>query len=295
MARRKTGIVGAMLALTRIEHSIMLVVAVVTAEILAGMLPTYQILALSLITPIFISMGSFAINDYYDVESDRSNKRMDRPIVNGSISNGAAMNVALACFAIGIAASALINAYAFAIALVFAALAYLYSYRMKDIALLGNVYIAFSMMVPFIYGSYVVSPMIGAPIVFISAVIFLAGLAREIHGMVRDYSGDSKARKTRNVIYHMGSRRASQAAFVLYVEAIAISAYMFFFVAPFAYNIVYAAPIAVTDIALAYIASGFMLGKESKRFYGMSRNLSLAAMGLALLAFLAAAILYVHV
>ncbi len=294
MARRKTGIVGAILALTRIEHSIMLVLAVVTAEILAGMLPAYRILALSLITPIFISMGSFAINDYYDVESDRSNKRMDRPIVNGSISKGAAMNVALACFAIGVGASALINAYAFAIALVFAALAYLYSYRMKDIALLGNVYIAFSMMIPFIYGSYVVSSRIGAPIVFISAVIFLAGLAREIHGMVRDYSGDSKTRGTRNIIYHMGSRRASQAAFVLYVEAIAISAYMFFFVAPFAYNIVYAAPIAVTDIALAYIASGFMLGKKSKRFYGMSRNLSLAVMGLALLAFLASAILYIH-
>ncbi|MEM3228556.1 MAG: hypothetical protein QW549_03130, partial [Candidatus Micrarchaeaceae archaeon] len=68
--------IGAILRLTRIEHSVMLIIAVVAAELIASRsLPDYFVLALSLITPIFISMASFAINDYFDIETDRLNKK----------------------------------------------------------------------------------------------------------------------------------------------------------------------------------------------------------------------------
>ncbi len=287
--------IGAIIRLTRIEHSIMLVIAVIAAELISGYIPSIIVLALSIITPIFVSMGSFAINDYFDVESDRANKRMDRPIVNGSIKRNEAFNIAIICFVIGVAASALINVAAFIIAFAFAILAYLYSYRLKDTLLVGNAYIAFSMVIPFIYGAYVVSNSIGINIVLIGIVIFLAGLAREIHGMIRDYSGDMKTRKTKNLVYHIGAGRSAQLAFILYIEAIIVSIYMFFFAPPFAFNILYIIPIAVTDIVIAYIAVGFLTGKKSKGFYKFSRNASLAVMGIALLAFLLSALLFVMV
>jgi geranylgeranylglycerol-phosphate geranylgeranyltransferase len=240
-------------------------------------------------------MGSFAINDYFDVESDKANKRMDRPIVNGSIKRGDAFKIAILCFIVGVAASALINVAAFVIAFVFAVLAYLYSYRLKDTLLVGNIYIAFSMVIPFIYGNYIVSKVLGTDIILIGIIIFLAGLAREIHGMIRDYAGDAKARNTKNLVYHVGIKRSSQLAFILYMESVAVSLYMFIFDPPFAFNLLYIVPIAITDIVIVYIACGFLMQKKSKKFYKFSRNASLAVMGIALLAFLAAALYLVHI
>lgn len=286
----------AALKLTRIEHSLMLVIAVVAAELLV--LPkiyTIQILALSIITPIFVSMGSFAINDYYDIKADRLNKRKDRPLVNGSLTKREALWITMLSFFIGILASIFINTAAFLIALIFSILAILYSYKLKDMLLVGNLYIAFSMVIPFIYGNYVLIRSLDPVIVPVSIIIFLAGLAREIHGMIRDYEGDSKGRKTSNLINHIGIARSSQIAFILYAEAILISIYMFFFQAPFTFNFVYLVPIAITDIVLAVVAVGYIMQKRSKSFFKFSRNASLFAMGLALLAFLLSALFVIPI
>ncbi len=285
--------IAALLKLTRIEHSIMLVIAVIAAEAIVRPMPTLPILLLSLITPIFISAASFAINDYYDVGSDRLNKRSDRPIVSGAISRRTALYVSLISFLIGILASVLINYTAFLIALIFGILAFLYSYRMKDMLLLGNAYIAFSMAIPFIYGNYVVSGFLNPNIVIISLVIFFGGLAREIHGMVRDYSGDMKARKSRNLVFYTGKRFAVWIAFVLYMVAIVLSLFMFVYLKPFAYNLVYLIPILAVDIMLLYVALGYLVRKPSLSFIRASRNLSLGAMSLALLVYLASAFVYV--
>lgn len=288
------GRVGAFLRLTRIEHSAMLVVAVIAAELISGGIPRLPILVLSLVAPIFISMASFAINDYFDVESDRANKRFDRPITGGEISRNAARVISLVCLAIGIGASAFINLYAFSIAIVFGALAVLYSYRLKDMLLLGNVYIAFAMAIPFVFGDFVVSRTLAPAIVAVFFIVFLSGLAREIHGMIRDYHGDATARKTRNLVQHTGKAKASQIAFVLYLEAMLISVFAFFFVQPFRYNIYYMVPIAIADIMLAYVAVACVL-RENQHTYRLARNISLVAMGVALVGYLIASILYMPV
>lgn len=280
--------IKAVLKLTRIEHSIMLVVAVLAAELVAKGIPGPETLALSLITPIFISMASFAVNDYFDLEVDRVNRRK-RPLVSGELRPSDAIYITTACMAIGLAASALINWQAFAIAVVFGVLAILYSYRLKEIALAGNSYVAFSMAIPFIFGSYAVSGNIGYGIALISAMIFLSGLAREIHGTIRDMEGDSAARKIKSIPRIVGTGASAALALVLYAAAIAISVYMFLKVAPFRMNLIYAVPIAIADAMLAYTGIEFVLRPERK-VYDLSRNLSLIAMGLALLAILLAPI-----
>jgi geranylgeranylglycerol-phosphate geranylgeranyltransferase len=262
------------------------VVAVIAAELITKSLPPVSILFLSIITPIFISMASFAVNDYFDLEVDRVNRRK-RPLVSGELKPSDAVYITMASLAIGLAASALINWETFLIALVFGSLAMLYSYRLKGIALVGNSYIAFSMAIPFVFGSYAVSGSMGYNIMLISAMIFLSGLAREIHGTIRDMKGDSAARKIRSLPGIIGKEASAVLALMLYATAIAISAYMFLKVAPFKMNMIYAVPIAVTDIMLAYTGIGFIV-KPERRFYDLSRNLSLIAMGLALLAILLA-------
>jgi len=281
--------------LTRIEHSLMLVIAVVAAELISGGIPAMPILALSIITPIFVSMGSFAINDYFDVHTDRENKRKERPLVSGAIKEREAFAIAMGCFAIGCAASAFINPLAFVIALAFSVLAFLYSYRMKNMLLIGNVYIAFSMVIPFLYGNSITASSLNINILLISFTVFLSGLAREIHGMIRDQKGDLKVRKARNLIFHIGRERSAWFAFTLYMEAIAVSVFMFFFMAPFAYNVVYMAPIAAVDIALFFIALGYVRGWYNDGFFRLSRNLSLGAMAVAILIYLASALVYIAI
>ncbi len=277
--------------LTRIEHSLMLVIAVITAELISKGLPTLQPLILSLITPIFISAAAFAINDYFDVDVDRINMKK-RPLVKGTIKKEHALYTSLLGFAIGVAASALINIYCLAIALLFAVLAFLYSYRLKEYTLLGNAYIAFSMAIPFIFGSYVVLNAPGLGILLISFMIFLSGLAREIHGTIRDYRGDA-ARHAKTLPVKIGRKPSAIVALILYAIAVIISAYLFFYVAPLRHNIVYIVVVSASDLMLLYAALGY-LSKTDAHFYSIARNLSLIAMLLALLAILLAAVLPFH-
>jgi 4-hydroxybenzoate polyprenyltransferase len=280
---------AAVLKLTRIEHSAMLVIAVVAAElIVSGSLPALPILALSLLSPIFISMAAFAINDYFDVEADRANRRIERPIVSGAISKSGALWISVVCVLIGVAAALFINLDAFLIAVVFGGLAFLYSYRLKDVVMAGNAYIAFAMAIPFIFGNYVVLGTINPNIAVMSLVVFTAGFAREIHGMIRDRKGDAQ-RKTRNLLYYMSDRNAALIAAVLYAESVLLGIFLFFFRYPFLNNAVYIAPVIIADAVALCVAFGFLFRKDRK-FYDLARNLSLGAMALASIAYLACAI-----
>ena len=143
--------------------------------------------------------------------------------------------------------------YAFSIALVFALLAALYAYRLKEMLLVGNAYVALSMAIPFIYGSYVESGAPAPAMLPVCAMVFLSGLAREIHGTIRDYSGDVKMRNARTLPKAIGICAASASALALYVLAIATSAYLFTYVAPFRANLAYGAPVLLSDALLLYV------------------------------------------
>lgn len=277
---------AAIFKLTRIEHSIMLVMAVIAAELITKGLPSPTVFILSLVVPVFISMAAFAINDYFDMEVDRLNKK-DRPLVNGSLAPRTALYVTGICLVIGIGAGSVINRNAFGITLLFGILALLYSYKLKESLLLGNAYIALSMSIPFIFGDYVVSSSLGVNILMVAIMIFMSGLAREIHGTIRDYHGDTKGRNARTLPRSIGMENASIVAFVLYLLAILVSVYLFLGIAPFKSNLFYAVPVFASDLMLFYVAIGYLY-KKDRKFYSLSRNISLLAMGIALIAFLLA-------
>ena len=285
--RVKHGKILGVLKLTRVEHSAMLVIAVIAAELISAgnvaSMPGIPIIALSLITPIFISMASFAINDYFDMEVDRANRK-DRPLVTGTLKPNDAIYVTAISLAIGIAASALINTYAFLIAAAFGALAMLYSYKLKEKLFWGNAYIALSMAIPFIFGNYVVSSVIGADIGLVALMIFISGLGREIHGTIRDMKGDAK-RKAHTIPVAIGSKGAALIAMLLYCMAIAISIILYAAVMPFMHNAIFLLLITAVDLILLCVSVGY-LTRSDMWFYGIARNLSLAAMAIALLAIL---------
>jgi len=280
---------SAYVRLFRIEHALMLVFAVLFAEILAsgaaGMpLPPLAIILLSLAVPLFIEMGSFALNDYFDVEADRENKRKDRPIVTGEISPNAALALSALSYAAGIGASLALPPACFAIAVVFAALSILYNWKLKDLPLIGNAYIAASMAIPFPFGSIIVAGAMPAQIMAIAAVAFVAGLGREILKSAEDVEGDVKHRNARTLPALIGKANSARIAACCYFLLVPLS------FAPFAYglkmNLLSLGLIVITALAFAFM--GYSAARNQKKDALESlRKTSLLALGVGMIGYAA--------
>ena len=277
------GFLKELFRLTRFEHALMLAFAVLIAEtvVLGALPPLSLVIVLSLLVPIFSEMGSFALNDYLDIEADKANKMMERPLVKGTISAGFALWFSVACLVISVALALFINLPAFLIALVFNLLAVAYNYRLKDLPLVGNAYIALTMAIPFLFGNYVVSGTL-SPIILVLAVLgFVAGLAREVIKSVQDMEGDLKARGSKTLPILVGKEAALRIAIVLYLMFIPLTALPFYMGLKFG-----ALPVGFIGLAdLIIIAVCYKAGEKDFRF---ARNASLVAFLLGMAGILAA-------
>lgn len=273
--------------LTRFEHALMLAFAVLIAEtIVLGAFPpilTMPII-LSLLVPVFSEMGSFALNDYLDIETDRLNKKMDRPLVKGTISPRFALYLSVLCIFLSMALAFFINFFAFAIALVFNALAILYNWKLKDLPLVGNVYIALTMAIPFIFGNFVVSTNLSNVVVVLAVLGFVAGLAREIIKSVQDREGDVKARKSKTLPVVIGKTPALAAAAILYILFIPLSAIPFFIGLKMSVLALFL--VGLADLMVLAIAYRVMANQD----FSFARNASLIAFMLGMFGILAAAL-----
>ena len=277
---------GELWKLTRFEHALMFVFAVLVAEVIAsaGIPPLNTALILSLLVPVFSEMGSFALNDYLDIKTDKLNRKMDRPLVKGTITPGFAKWFSCACLLLSVVLAYFINMPAFIIALIFNALAVIYDWKLKDTPLLGNAYIALTMAIQFIFGSYVISPALGSLNLTLALLGFVAGLAREIVKSVQDVEGDVKARSSRTLPVVIGKDASLGLALVLYFIFIPLSAL------PFANGLLNGAiPLALVALADCMILLSCH-GLVMRRDFGFARNATLAAFALGMLGFLLAAL-----
>ncbi|MCD6473707.1 MAG: UbiA family prenyltransferase [Thermoplasmata archaeon] len=274
--------------LTRLEHGIMFAIAVFIGALLTGRIVP-QKLVLAMMVAILIEASTFSLNDYFDIEIDRKNKRFDRPLVRGDISP----NVAIAIYAIfipvGIALSFFINLACFVIALTTAILSTFYDAFLKKIKIIGNFYIAFTMAIPFIFGAAAMEGGNIAMPYFIATIAFLSGLAREIMKDVMDFEGDAE-KNVKSFPYYIGKSLSNKIASILFVAASIIALIPFFFKIDPSYfhNYTYLSLVATTDFFLFYIATK-IFGSVDIETLKKCRKLSLLALFIGLLAFLAGA------
>ena len=292
--------------LFRIEHALMLAVAVLIGELLASsasiaafpsvlwqvqpipkfILPELPLLLCSLAVPVFIEMGSFALNDYFDVKTDKANKRKDRPLASGEISPRAAFAAAALCYVIGIAAALPLSSAALYITLIFAFLSIAYNFKLKELPLVGNIYIGASMAIPFLFGNLVVAPSIYRQIWAIALVAFVAGLGREIIKSAEDMEGDVKHRNARTLPVVIGKKNSLLFAALLYALLVPLS------LSPFAFglhaNILSLGLVLLT--ALSFAAMAYLAARASEKdqatFISL-RKASLLALGVGLLGYAA--------
>jgi geranylgeranylglycerol-phosphate geranylgeranyltransferase len=95
-----------------------------------GTIAFWQVEALTFFSLAFIASAGFAINDYFDHESDAVIKPK-RPIPSGALTLGQVVAVSTTLFTLGLIMSALINWLSFAIIAVDSVLLLIYSYLVK--------------------------------------------------------------------------------------------------------------------------------------------------------------------
>ncbi len=225
--------------LMRLEHGIMLFIAILIGSVISQKMlydftsfPPPDKLILTFFTALFLEASTFALNDYYDLEIDKKNKRTDRPLVRGDIAPKTALYLFFVLFPLGLLSSFFVNYTCFIIALITAVFAILYDVKMKKIKLLGNFYIAYTMAIPFVFGGAAVLrentlTFFIPPVIFIIASIaFLTGIGREIMKDVMDYEGDKK-KGVKSFPKYIGIRASNILAAAFYIIAIVLSFFPF--------------------------------------------------------------------
>ena len=212
--------------LFRIEHCLALGIATIIAlKILS--ISDLNLLFLSFLVPFFVSCASFALNDFYDIETDKINKKYDRPLVTGLINPFHAYIASIIFFILGILISSFINLYAFLLTLFASLASYFYNIKLKDIALIGNIYIAFTMSLPFLF-AVTIANNLNMAIILLSLCAFFLGLGREIIKTVQDFEGDLKARKSKTLPFYIGKDSSMKLATFFLLLALILSFFLLY-------------------------------------------------------------------
>ena len=261
------------------DHGFLLFIAV----LIGGLIPAKEVTVNLLVagfSAAFIGMSAFVVNDLFDLEADRINKRKDKPLVNESINTSTAWFLFALFLVAGIALSFTLSTACVFIALLFAFLSIAYAVGLKAVPLVGNVFIASSMSIPFIYGNLTVSSLSTA-VLWLSLLAFLMGTGREIIGSIRDLEGDKKqGRKTLPMV--IGLRKSSIIAALFMLSAVVFSFFPFFLVREYYFDFYYLSFVVITGLLLVFSVLKSLQLKE----FVLVRRLTLLAQFTGLAAFL---------
>jgi geranylgeranylglycerol-phosphate geranylgeranyltransferase len=262
------------ISLTRPVNSLMIGLAVLVGEAVA--ISTLRVdlnTLLGYLTGAFIAAFSMVINDVFDFEVDKANGAR-RPLVVGTANMGGAKVMGTLMLMAGLAASAYTGPATFAIAAAFAAVATLYNWKLKERGFSGNVAVALSMMIPFIYGGVLGEGFRWNPLLDMMAfTAFLAGIGREIVKGIVDVKGDS-LRNVRSLARIRGPGKAGAIGGVFFVAAVGTS-----LVPPLLLktSLAYDVVIGATDLLFLYLAY-FVLRRNEREDARRAKLLALVGM-----------------
>ncbi len=268
-----------MLTLVRFEHALIYVFAIFFTILALNLKPSISELIPVLAVPVFCEFGSFALNDFLDIESDKRNKKK-RPLVLGHISKKEALNIIWFSYIISITFGFFLNTDAFAFALSILAFSVIYNFRLKDLPLVGNIYIAFSMAAPFIYTCLAFQTPPTKIILFATLVSFEIGLAREIVKTVQDFEGDKKARNSHSLPYYIGAENSLFFASLLYFAAVMLT---FTFIKVIEPNLSSLLLLSFSALGFLTLTVANILFSQSQRYLKASQKASLVLLVFGLL------------
>ena len=254
--------VGAFVRIVRPVNCVMMGFAVIVGAALVGaniflthLLPT---LSAGFLTGFFLTAASMVVNDVIDREVDAINEP-SRPIPSGMVSLREAQIFAvfLMAFGLGFALSSSWQCFIIAIFSWFVFTAY--SLWGKRAGFLGNLLVSVCVVIPFVYGGFVVSKGCAEASSIFVTLAFLANTGREVTKGIADVEGD-KLKGIKTLAVSFGRPVAAAVAVVFYVSPVVLS------VLPWKLGLVsfwFVPLVLVTDTGL--IASSLLLLKDLSR------------------------------
>lgn len=165
----------------------------------------------------FIGAGSMPFNDYFDWEIDKLN-HPKRPLATGLFKPIFGLQLGIIFFIIGLILSILINITCFSIGLFAVLLIIIYEISFKNKAFIGNIIVALTTSISFIYGGAIIGNLIKPT--FFTIISFLIFLAREVIMDVRDFEGDKINRVTLPI--RIGRKSSAKLASILILIAMVL-------------------------------------------------------------------------
>lgn len=173
------------------------------------------------LTGFFLTSGSMVVNDIIDKEIDAVNEP-NRPIPSGAVSVGHAQVLAVVLSVLGFV-FALVTSWACFVIAVLAWLVFTaYSLWGKRAGFLGNLLVSVCVVVPFVYGGFVVGQNVSGPSLIFVAIAFFSNTGREVTKGIVDVEGD-KRKGVKTVAVRLGAQVAAVVAVVFYVSAVVLS------------------------------------------------------------------------
>ena len=242
-------------------------------------------IGLGFVTGFAVCAFSMVVNDYYDIEVDRVNQPT-RPLPSGQVSKGEAVAIAALALVAGMGASVAIgNVAAVLIAGTYAALAWLYDYKAKKYGLAGNLIVASSLAIPFIYGGVVSGGhVLGSLLLFMASTSFLAGVGREVVKAMADVLGDEKRGVGSYASVH-GLEPASRLGALFFLAAVVTSVLPLFWIQV---NVFYKVGVVLPDAAFVFLAYRILTHADVKGALSVKKT-ALMGMLLGLIVFIGGA------
>jgi len=180
----------AVVELTRpINAMITFAVVFVSTIICSDLFEFSNEIVLACFSAMFVAASGNVINDFFDYTIDIINKP-NRPIPSGRITKNGSIIIYVLLVLVSVILSLFISLPSFAIVVFTITLLFFYSLSLKKIPLIGNISIALSTALAFIYGGVVVGNIDASLIP--ASFAFLINLIREIVKDVEDREGDAK-------------------------------------------------------------------------------------------------------
>ena len=274
---------GGFLRLIRPLNCLMMGFAVIVGASLVSTLNFSFSLLLGFITSFTLTGASMTINDYYDREIDAINEP-NRPIPSGAVSPKEALFFALILSIIGFITAFGTNFPNFqclTVAVIAWIVSVTYITEGKRTGLPGNFLVSACVVIPFIYGGFVVDRPGLTAMIFV-AIAFLSNTGREIAKGIVDVEGD-KSQNVRTIAVLYGERTAAVASSFFSVLAVSLSPL------PWLWKLVsdwFLPFVILTDVGLI-VSSISLLRNYSRKNAKRVKNLSLVWFTTGLLAFIA--------
>ncbi len=251
---------SAYLAIVRIPNCIMIGLAVVIGEAIAlGRVPSLNSSLPGFLTASLMMAGTMALNDIYDLPTDRVNNPT-RPLVSGKIGLSEAKTLSVLLSALSIAFALYLGLSTTLIALFALYLMVYYNTRGKRTGLAGNIVVSFNVALPFFYGGVAVNNL--RPLLFIfSTIAFLANLGREVAKGIPDTVGDKKT-GVRTIAVLRGPKAAAKISAALFVSAVLLS-----FTPPLFGSVsrLYFPVVVLADLGFVYSSARLLRSQEPHR------------------------------